>query len=180
MNGIEYKSIPDYIDEPMNTDEINDCTLIELMKQSDAFYDQFAAILTLTKYDKLCINDNKLCIQKLSPWRYFVRKYKKQNSSTLALYLQTEIIEYEYFIHKVCRVCNNYPESQELCKVAEKHYSFIQHSSSIMTFLRDKHNVRPNSKDISVALEMWCLKLTKMKPALMNIISKLLNNCLNK
>lgn len=170
MNGIEYKNIPHHIDVPMNINEHDDC-ILELTNQSEVLYSQFAAILTLTKYDKLCIHDNKLCIQKLVPWRYFVRKYKKQNSSSLALYLQTEIVKYEKFMNDVCNAFDSHFESVELNAIAVKHYDFIKHSLPIMTFLRDKYNVRPNSKDISTALEMWCLKLTKMKPAFFNIIS---------
>jgi hypothetical protein len=74
-------------------------------------------------------------------------------------------------LHKACRACNDYPENLELHKVAEKHYDLIQHAVTVLKFLRDKYNVRQNSKDISIALEMWCLKLTKMKPALLDIIS---------
>jgi hypothetical protein len=144
---------------------------MQLINQNELFYAQFSAINNLTKYDKLCIYENKLCIQKLSPWRYFVRKYKNQNSSTLAVYLKTKIVQYEDFIHEVCRACNDHPISLELHKVAATQYEFVQNSLIVMKFLRDKYNVKSNSKDISVALEMWCLKLTKIKPALLHIIS---------
>jgi hypothetical protein len=164
--------IPDYNDEPITIEAADICIAMkELLKQSEVFHAQFVAINSLTKYDKLCIEDNKISIQKLSPWRYFVRKYKNQSRSSLAVYLQKEIIEYEYFMHKVCRACNDHPENLELHKVAEKHYDLIQHAVTVLKFLRDKYNVRQNSKDISIALEMWCLKLTKIKPALLDIIS---------
>lgn len=172
IDDMDQAHIPDYNEETMSMNANDICvSMTKLMKQSEIFYAQFSAINSLTKYDKLCIEDNKLSIQKLSPWRYFVRKYKKQNRTTLALYLQTEIIEYEYFIYKVCRACNDYPGSLDLHKVAAKHYDFIQFAVTVLKYLRDKYNVRQNSKDISIALEMWCLKLTKMKPALLHIIS---------
>ena len=164
--------MPDYIDDPINVNAHDICMLMnELTQQSEVFYGRFSAINSLTKYDKLCICDNKLSIQKLSPWRYFVRKCKQQNSATLSVYLKTKIVEYEDFMHKVCRACNDHPRSLELCKVATKQYDFVQNSLIVMKSLRDKYNVRPNAKDISVALEMWCLKLTKMKSALLHIIS---------
>lgn len=174
MTYMNNAHIPDYNehDEPISMNAADICvSMNELMKKSEVLYAQFSAINSLTKYDKLCIEDNNLCIQKLSPWRYFVRKYKKQSRSTLAVYLQTEIVEYEYFLHKVCRACNDHPGNMELYKVAAKHYDFIQNGLTVLKFLRDKYNVRSNSKDISVALEMWCLKLTKVKPALLDIIS---------
>ena len=164
--------IPDYIDDPITIDANDLCnTMSQLINQNEIFCAQFSAINSLTKYDKLCICENKLLVQKLSPWRYFVRKYRKQNSSTLAVYLKTKIVEYENFIHEVCRACNDHPRSLELCKVASTQYDFVQNALIVMKFLRDKYNIRSNSKDISVALEMWCLKLTKIKPALLHIIS---------
>jgi hypothetical protein len=172
MNDMDHARVPDFNDEPINVAAADICIAMTiLMKQSETFYDKFCAINGLTKHDKLCICNNTLSIQKLSPWRYFVRKFKNQNRSTLAVYLQTEIVEYEYFIYKVCRACNDYPGSLELNAVAAKHYDFVQSASTVLKFLRDKYNVRQDSKDISTALEMWCLKLTKMKPALLNIIS---------
>lgn len=164
--------IPEYIDDPITIDANDHCNIItQLINQNERFYAQFNAINNLTKYDKLCIYENKLCIQKLSPWRYFVRKYRNQNSSTLAVYLKNKIVEYENFIYEVCRECNDHPKSLELHKVAATQYDFIQNALIIMKYMRDKYNVRTNSKDISVALEMWYLKLTKIKPALLHIIS---------
>lgn len=165
MNSVEYKQMPDHVEPDVS------CTLIDtLTNQSEMFYAKFAAILNLTKYDKLCINDNKLCIQKLAPWRYFVRKYKNQNKGTLAVYLNTEIVEYEYFIHKLCRECNDHVENVELHGIAMKQYDFIKNSLNVIKSLRDKYNLTPNSSEISAALETWYLKLTKFKPVLLEIV----------
>lgn len=172
VNDMTDTRVPDYNDEPIAINAADICiSMVELTKQSEAFCAQFAAIVNLTEHDKLCIVDNKLFIQKMSPWRHFVRKYKKQNRSTLAVYLKTEIVEYANFICKLCRTCNDHVESVEMHRIAVRHYDFIQHALTVMKSLRDKYNVRANSNDISTALEMWCLKLTKMKSALLDIIS---------
>jgi hypothetical protein len=59
------------------------------------YHNQFTILQSLSHYDKIAIDDNDiLYIQKKTPWRYFIRKIKKQNRDRFSEYLSTNINDY--------------------------------------------------------------------------------------
>ena len=59
------------------------------------YHNQFIVLQNISYFDKIAINDNNvLFLQKKTPWRYFIRKIKKQNRDRFSEYLSTNINEY--------------------------------------------------------------------------------------
>lgn len=152
--------------------EENDCFDIEdLQKKSDTFLKQFGQLVHLNENDKLCVIDNALVIQKLSPWRYFVRKYNNQNRTTLAIYLTTQINLYSNFLDNLIDLFIKNNTEKELYNISVNQYDFIQLALPKIVSLRNEYNLKDNALDLRLALEMWTLKLTKFKRIYIELIS---------
>jgi len=163
------------MDTPLNI-ELPDCInnehLSKLQEESNVTLRKFMALSNLGMYDKLAIDNNSnLYIQKIYPWRYFVRKLKSQNRVTLAIYLNTEIIKYYDFLQELCNKAKIYNSNKELQDMCVKQFEFIQGATQSIKSLRDKYNMKSDSQAISMALETWCLKLNKIKVMLIEEIS---------
>jgi hypothetical protein len=172
--NIDYNNqinLPDYNDEIVKQYNITNYEIDNLKKQSDIFYNQFSALLNLNKYDKLGIFENNLYIQKLSPWRYFVRKYKNQNRISLALYFNIEIQKYAEFLNLLYNTYNEYYCNIELHNIVVKNYEFISNVFFTIKNLRDKYNLKSNSQEISRILESILLKFSKYKSLFIKQIS---------
>ena len=154
-------NLPDYNDEIVKQYNITNYEIDNLRQQSNIFYNQFAALLNLNKYDKLGICDNKIYIQKISPWRYLVRKYKNQNRLSLAIYFNTEVQKYNDFLILLYNTYNEYYSNIELHKIVVKNYEFISNAFYSIKYLRDKYNIKSNSQEISRALESVYFKFLK-------------------
>ena len=164
-------NLPDYNDDVVKHYNITNYEIDNLKHQSDIFYNQFSALLNLNKYDKLGIFENKLYIQKLSPWRYIVRKYKNQNRLTLAIYFNNEIQKYTEFFNLLYNTYNEYYCNIELHNIVVKNYEFISNVLFSIKNLRDKYNLKSNSQEISRILESMLLKFLKYKSLFINQIS---------
>lgn len=163
------------MDTPLNIqlpDCINNEDLLKLEEESNIALRKFMALSKLGMYDKLAIDSNSnLYIQKIYPWRYFVRKLKGQNRETLAIYLNTEIIKYCDFLQELCNTSKLYNSNKELQGLCVKQFEFIQGATQPIKNLRDKYNMKSGSQSISMALETWYLKLNKIKTMLIEEIS---------
>jgi hypothetical protein len=172
--NIDYNTqlnLPDYNEEIAKQYNITDFEIDYLKQQSDNFYNQFSALLNLNQHDKLGISDNKLYIQKLSPWRYVVRKYKNQNRLSLAEYLNTEMEKYSKFLNLLYNTYNEYYCNKELHKITVKNYEFITNALYSIKNLRDKYNLKSNSQEISRILESVLMKFLKYECLLIKQIS---------
>jgi hypothetical protein len=151
---------------------LNDQELILFKEESDVLQTKFIALSKLGMFDKLAVNkSNNLFIQKISPWRYVVRKIKNQNRETLAIYLNAEIIKYNDFLLKLCNTAKIYNSNKQLQDICVKQFEFIQSATQSIKSLRDKYNMKSGSQSISMALETWYLKLNKIKVMLVEEIS---------
>lgn len=143
----------------------------QIKKESDIFLQKFGELIHLNQNDKLCVIDNVLVIQKFRPWRYFVRKYKKQNRKTLAIYLNIEINLYSKFLYNIIDFFNFYKNDKELYDISVKHYDLIQLALPKVIGLRNKYSLKEDSSEIRTSLEIWSLKLAKFKRMFIELIS---------
>ena len=150
---------------------INDELIDVLTNDSNKFYTQFEVLSNLSNYDKLAIDNNILYIQKISPWRYIVRKFKTQNRSILSKYLNIEINKYNLFIRKLCDVYKMDKKNAILHQIIVKHLDLTNDMSIIFKFLRDKYNLKSNSAEISSALENCLVLSSKNRFLLLEEIS---------
>jgi hypothetical protein len=134
----------------------------ELEEVSNKMFNQFIVLSNLGHYDKLAIDNNNLYIQKISPWRYFVRKYKKQNRIVLSNFLNTEITKYIEFITKLISMFEKEQENKFIYNLLNKHKDLIHFMSTSLKSLRDKYNLKDNAKEISMSLEHSFLQITKL------------------
>ena len=153
-----------------NSDELN-YNLVEIKKESDMYLNQFGAFIKLQQNDKLCVIDNALVIQKLSPWRYFERKYNKQNRKTLSIYLDLQINLYSNFLYNIINLFSVNKNDKELYNISVKHYDFIQLSLPKLISLRNIYNLKDHAYELRISLEQWCSKLTKFKMMFIELIS---------
>ena len=136
----------------------------EIEEVSNKMYNQFIVLSNLGHYDKLAIDNNNLYIQKISPWRYFVRKYKNQNRIVLSNFLNTEITKYIEFITKLINLFEKEQEQENkfIYNLLNKHKDLIHFMLTSLKSLRDKYNLKDNAVEISMALEHSFLQLTKL------------------
>jgi len=155
---------------PKFNDIINN-DINQIKKDSDMFLNQFSKIIDLNESDKLCVIDNVLVIQKFTPWRYFVRKYKKQNRKTLSIYLNTQMDVYSKFLYNMIDFFNINQNNRELYRISVKHYDFIQLCLPKIIALRNKYSLKEDALDLRKSLEVWSLKLIKFKKIFIELIS---------
>jgi hypothetical protein len=134
----------------------------EIEEVSNKMYNQFIVLSNLGHYDKLAIDNNNLYIQKISPWRYFVRKYKNQNRIVLSNFLNTEITKYIEFITKLISMFEKDQENKFIYNLLNKHKDLIHSMLISLKSLRDKYNLKNNAKEISMSLEHSFLQMTKL------------------
>ena len=174
MTALEYIIYTNDIQLPSyeSNEEKKDCCDIEdLQKKSDTFLKQFGILAHFNENDKLCVIDNILVVQKLSPWRYFVRKYKNQNRNTLSIYLDTQINLYSNFLDNLIDLFSKNNTEKKLYNLAVNHFDFIQLALPKFISLRNKYNLKDDALDLRKSLEMWTLKLTKFKRIYIELIS---------
>ena len=113
-------------------------------------------LLALQQYThnvKLAINDNgELYIQSRSPWRYIVRKIKKQDRYILSLYLSNIINEY---IKNLDIILFRYNANKEevINKLLYNVVDFIPKILWGIICLRNYYNLKNDSYHISLTLE---------------------------
>lgn len=147
-------------------DLINIEELEKIKKDSCIFNTQFEALSKLGRFDKLGIHNNNLYIQKISPWRYIVRKYKNQNRLTLSNYFNIEIAKYNTFVKNLCSIYTNQQDNEALYKIIIQHHELICQMHGAIKNLRDKYNLKSNSTEISLSMENSYNTITKSKNAL--------------
>ena len=117
------------------------------------YHNQFTILQSLSHYDKIAIDDNDiLYIQKKTPWRYFIRKIKKQNRDRFSEYLSTNINDY---INNIDILTNIYEfgKDNNIKKILENVIIFITSILGGIVSLRNYYNLKPNSNNISMILE---------------------------
>jgi|LakMenEpi03Aug12_release.lakeMendotaPanAssembly.Ray.scaffolds.fasta_scaffold1207040_1 hypothetical protein len=154
MNNLDQIELPDLF----NIEQLD-----KYKKESDAFYTQFQVLAKLGPYDKLAIDNNILYIQKITPWRYFVRKYKKQNRLTLSTYFNIEIAKYNIFLRTICSYYINQKQNKILNKILVQHYDLLNCMDTTIKNLRDKYNLKINSSEISLTMENSYNIIVKLK-----------------
>ena len=154
MNNLDQIELPDLF----NIEQLD-----KYKKESDAFYTQFQVLAKLGPYDKLAIDNNILYIQKITPWRYFVRKYKKQNRLTLSTYFNIEIAKYNIFLRTICSYYINQKQNKILNKILVRHYDLLNCMDTTIKNLRDKYNLKINSSEISLTMENSYNIIVKLK-----------------
>jgi hypothetical protein len=142
-----------------------------LKNDSDKLHTQFEVLGNLSEYDKLAIDNNILYKQIISPWRYIVRKFKKQNRIVLSKYLNIEINNYTMFIRKLCDFYKMDKKNAILHEIIVKHLELTNDMSIVFKFLRDKYNMKSNSSEISLALENSLVLSTKNRFLLLDAIA---------
>jgi hypothetical protein len=149
----------------------NDGMINVLKNDSDKLHTQFEVLGNLSEYDKLAIDNNILYKQIISPWRYIVRKFKKQNRIVLSKYLNIEINNYTMFIRKLCDFYKMDKKNAILHEIIVKHLELTNDMSIVFKFLRDKYNMKSNSSEISLALENSLVLSTKNRFLLLDAIA---------
>jgi hypothetical protein len=117
------------------------------------YHNQFTVLQNLSSYDKIAIGENDiLYLQKKTPWRYIIRKIKKQNRDRLTNYLTTNINDY---IKNIDNIINIYENSKDnnIKKILENVIMFITSILGGIISLRNYYNLKPNSNNISMILE---------------------------
>ena len=161
----------DNLDDFDLSNTINDDMINVLTNDSIKLYTQFEVLGNLSEYDKLAIDNNILYKQTISPWRYMVRKFKKQNRAVLSKYLNIEINKYTMFIHKLCDFYKMDKKNPILHEIIVKHLELTNDMSIVFKFLRDKYNMKSNSSEISLALENSLVLSTKNRFLLLDAIA---------
>jgi hypothetical protein len=117
------------------------------------YYNQFIVLQNLSYYDKIAINDNNvLYIQKKTPWRYFIRKIKKQNRDRFSEYLSTNINDYIKNIDMLINIYECYKDNN-IKKILENIIIFITSILGGIVSLRNYYNLKQDSNNISMILE---------------------------
>lgn len=117
------------------------------------YHNQFIVLQNLSYYDKIAINDNNvLYLQKKTPWRYFIRKIKKQNRDRFSEYLSTNINDY---IKNIDMLINIYEcgKDNNIKKILENIIIFITSILGGIVSLRNYYNLKQDSNNISMILE---------------------------
>ena len=117
------------------------------------YHNQFTILQSLSYYDKIAIDDNNvLYIQKKTPWRYFIRKIKKQNRDRFSEYLSTNINDYIKNIDMLITIyeCG---KDNNIKKILENVIMFITSILGGIVSLRNYYNLKLNSNNISMILE---------------------------
>lgn len=117
------------------------------------YRNQFTVLQNISFYDKIAIGENDiLYLQKKTPWRYIIRKIKKQNRDRLTNYLSTNINDY---IKNIDNIINIYENSKDnnIKKILENIIIFISSILGGIISLRNYYNIKPNSNNISMILE---------------------------
>jgi len=161
----------DNLDDFDLSNTINDDMINVLTNDSIKLYTQFEVLGNLSEYDKLAIDNNILYKQIISPWRYIVRKFKKQNRIVLSKYLNIEINNYTMFIRKLCDFYKMDKKNAILHEIIVKHLELTNDMSIVFKFLRDKYNMKSNSSEISLALENNLVLSTKNRFLLLDAIA---------
>jgi hypothetical protein len=126
------------------------------------YHNKFIDLQYFSSYDKIAIDDNDiLYIQKITPWRYFIRKIKNQNRNRLTEYLSTNINDYIKIIDNILNIykCN---EKKEIKEILENIIIFINGISRGIISLRNYYNLKYNSHNISMILESTNNKLNSI------------------
>jgi len=117
------------------------------------FHAKFLNLQNYNHHDKIAIDENDLLyIQNKTPWRYFVRKIKKQNRDKLSDYLSTNINDYIKNIEFIISMYENNKENN-LKKILENIILFITSILGGIVKLRNYYNLKNNANNISMILE---------------------------
>lgn len=119
----------------------------------NSYHEKFLDLQNFNYNDKIAIDDNDiLYIQKKTPWRYIVRKFKKQNRDRLSEYLSTNINDY---INNIEFIINIYEigKQENIKNILENIIIFITSILGGIVSLRNYYNLKNNSNNISRILE---------------------------
>lgn len=126
---------------------------MEYIEKINDYHNKLQAIQHTSYHDKLAINsNNELYIQYKTPWRYIVRKIKKQNRHRLAEFLSTIINEYIKIIDIIINIYNGNNED-DIRKLLYNIINFISKILSGIISLRNYYNLKDNSYQISMTLD---------------------------
>jgi hypothetical protein len=117
------------------------------------YHNKFIVLQNISYYDKIAISENDILYQqKKTPWRYIIRKIKKQNRDRLTNYLSTNINDY---IKNIDIIINIYENSKDnnIKKILENIIIFISSILGGIISLRNYYNIKTNSNNISMILE---------------------------
>lgn len=128
----------------------------------NSYHEKFLDLQKFNYNDKIAIDDNDiLYIQKKTPWRYIVRKFKKQNRDRLSEYLSTNINDY---INNINILIKKYEfgKEKDIKQILENIIIFITSILGVMVSLRNYYNLKNNSNNISMILESTNNKLNSV------------------
>ncbi len=117
----------------------------------NSYQKKFCVLQNLSSYDKIGIDDDdKLYIQKKTPWRYINRKMNNQNRTRLAEYLSTNINEY---IKNLELLVNLFDSHKDIKKILENGIVYITGILGGIVYLRNYYNLKNDANKISMTLE---------------------------
>ncbi len=117
----------------------------------NSYQKKFCVLQNLSSYDKIGIDDDdKLYIQKKTPWRYINRKMNNQNRTRLAEYLSKNINEY---IKNIELLVNLFDSHKDIKKILENGIVYITGILGGIVYLRNYYNLKNDANKISMTLE---------------------------
>lgn len=140
--------------------EINPEKIKEINNLYNNFYDKFIGISLLTKSSKLAIDNNQnVCVQNWRPWRFIIRKIKRQSTLLTLIYIDQRIDEYIVFIHNIFHL--RYKLLDTINTQLYSNYSLITSILPKLKCLRNFYNLKGTKyKHYSQYLESICNRLS--------------------
>jgi hypothetical protein len=128
----------------------------------NSYHEKFLDLQNFNYNDKIAIDDNDiLYIQNKTPWRYIVRKFKKQNRDRLSKYLSTNINDYINNINILIKIYE-FSKEKDIKQILENIIIFISSILGVIVSLRNYYNLKNNSNNISMILESTNNKLNSV------------------
>jgi nitroreductase len=128
----------------------------------NSYHEKFLDLQNFNYNDKIAIDDNDiLYIQNKTPWRYIVRKFKKQNRDRLSKYLSTNINDYINNINFLIKIYE-FSKEKDIKQILENIIIFISSILGVIVSLRNYYNLKNNSNNISMILESTNNKLNSV------------------
>jgi hypothetical protein len=146
------------IDTHTHTEKIN-----ELNALYNKFYDRFIEISNLKRCSKLAIDNNQnVCVQIWTPWRFLVRKITKQSTLLSLITIQHNLKEFIEFNKNIIELDNKLLDS--FVTLISSNYNLIKAIIPNIKYLRDRYNLLgDNYKNHSIYLELIYNELTKLE-----------------
>ena len=168
MNELPYTHYTTFTDMSL---EINPEKIKKLNNDYTIFYDQFIAISLLTNSSKLAIDNNlNVCVQNWRPWRFLLRKIKRQSTLLSLIFIDQQIDEYIIFINDILELRDKLMDT--FVTLLHSNYSLIKAILPNLKYLRNSYNLKGATyKDHSRYLESICNRLNVIQKTIVETIS---------